>query len=90
MEGSVGIVEAARTLTGISVALGTENEEPFISFQGIDSETDDFPLGDVRAHWNPDALAREDAKRERYEAAVRERVIEYCQMLIARYERLPV
>lgn len=88
LDGTVGMVDAARTLTSISYALGVENDEPFISFRGIDSETDDYPLGDVRARWNPAALAREDAKRERYEEEVRESVKEGCRALLAKYESL--
>jgi hypothetical protein len=89
LDGSIGIVDAARVLAGISFALGAENEEPFISFQGIDSETDHYPLGDVRARWNPDALAREDAERERYEAAIREDAEAACRVLIAKYANVP-
>ena len=89
LDGTVGIVEAARVLAGISFALGVEDEEPFLSFRGIDSETDHYPLGDVRARWNPNALAREDETRERYEAKIREGVEEHCRVLIAKYESLP-
>lgn len=89
LDGSIGIVDAARVLAGVSFALGAENDEPFISFQGIDSETDHYPLGEVRARWNPDALAREDAERERYEATIREDVKEDCRVLIAKYANAP-
>lgn len=89
LDGTVGIVDAARILANISFVLGAENDEPFMSFRGIDSETDHYPLGDVRMRWNPDALAREDAKRERYEAEIRKGVEEGCRVLIAKYQGLP-
>jgi hypothetical protein len=88
LDGTVGIVEAARILVSISFALGVEDEEPFLTFRSIDSETDHYPLGDVRARWSPNALAREDGKRERYEAKIRAGVEEACRGLIAKYESL--
>lgn len=89
LDGSIGIVEGARLLARISFELGADDDEPFVSFQDIDSETDDYPTGDARSRWNTASLAREDAKRARYEAEIREAVEEDCRTLIARYKELP-
>ena len=35
-----------------------ENDKDFMTFAGIDSETDDLPLGDVRQQWDAQALAK--------------------------------
>jgi len=51
---------------------------------GVDSETDDLPMGAVRDLWNSDALAKRDAAREEYVARVRERVFKACRNLIAK------
>lgn len=34
--------------------------------RGVESETDDLPIGNERLHWNPAALAAQDAEKERY------------------------
>jgi len=87
MDGRICITEASRTLTRLAFRLGLEDEEIFIGFRGIDSETDTFPLGEVRALWNPLALLREDIERERYEAEVRESVVIDCAELVRKYGR---
>ena len=66
--GRVGITEGCRNVVGLRHALNQENNELFLPFVGVDSETDHFPLGDVRARWSPSALEREDKERLACEA----------------------
>jgi Protein of unknown function (DUF2489) len=72
----VGITEGCRNVVGLRHALDQENNELFLPFVAVDSETDHFPLGDVRARWSPIALAREDKERlaceQFYAAAIAE------------------
>jgi hypothetical protein len=60
----IGVVEASRIVTSSRFALGQQNNPLFIPFVGIDSETDQFPLGQVRELWSRDALVRYDQERE--------------------------
>ena len=85
LAGHLSITAGSRILVGYAFELGVENDPVFLDFRGIDSETDTFPVGDVRAQWSSAALAREDAERERYEGQVRAVVQENCRLLIARY-----
>jgi hypothetical protein len=48
---------------GLRHALDEEKNELFLPFVAVDSETDHFPLGDVRARWSLNALEREDKER---------------------------
>jgi hypothetical protein len=84
--GNISVTEAARRLVGLAHELGAAFEDPFLTFVGIDSETDTFPLGEVRNNWNPDALLKEDAEREFYEASVRERALEAAGEILQRYD----
>jgi hypothetical protein len=59
----IGITEGCRNVAGLRHALGEENNELFLPFVAVDSETDHFPLGDVRARWSPSALERVDKER---------------------------
>ena len=81
----ISVTEAARQLTRIGHSLGVALEGPFLTFVGIDSETDTCPLGPVRAWWGAAALAREDAERERYEDIVRGSAEEACWNLIRQF-----
>ncbi len=86
LSGSISITEAARRIMGPAYELGSALEEPFVTFLGIDSETDAFPLGAVRDHWNPEALQRQDAERGRYESSVRDRALKACRELLQRLD----
>jgi len=60
----IGIVEASRIISASRFTLCQENNPLFLPFVGIDSETDQFPLGAVRELWVSDALVRYDQERE--------------------------
>jgi hypothetical protein len=60
----IGVVEASRIVSASRFTLRQENNPLFMPFVGIDSETDQFPLGSVREAWASDALARYDQERE--------------------------
>jgi hypothetical protein len=85
LEGRLCVTEGARILSELSFDLSAQWDDSFAAFRDVDSETDAFPLGDVRAHWNPSALAREDASRQLYEETARPRVNLACGELIRRY-----
>ena len=79
---NISVTEAARRITGPATELGKAHDAPFVTFLGIDSETDVFPLGDVRDRWNPSALQKQDAERVRYEAMVRAPALEACREIL--------
>jgi hypothetical protein len=82
LAGSISVTEAARRITGLATELGKVHDPPFVTFLGIESETDVFPLGDVRDRWNPSALQKQDAGRMRYEAVVRATALEACREIL--------
>jgi hypothetical protein len=59
----MGITEGCRNVVALRHALGQEANELFLPFVAVDSETDHFPLGDVRTSWSSSALEREDKER---------------------------
>ncbi len=63
-----------------------QNESEFLLFRAIASETDDLPVGDVRAHWAADALEREDVRIEAAEKLWREQALSAAEKLIERYQ----
>jgi hypothetical protein len=63
-----------------------EDDEDFLVFTGIESETDTFPLGDVRSRWSAEALAHSDAGRQATEARWREDAERASRSLIKKYE----
>jgi len=61
--GRIGVTEGCRNIVALRAALGEEKNELFKPFVAVDSETDHFPLGEVRNGWSAVALDREDKER---------------------------
>jgi hypothetical protein len=60
---SIGITEGCRLIVGLRHALHEDGNALFLPFVGVDSETDSFPLGNVRKLWSADGLRRADEQR---------------------------
>jgi hypothetical protein len=80
--GRLGVAEACRKVVESRAALEADDNELFLPFVGIDSETDAFPLGEVRKHWSPTGLARADAERSAAEEHYRNYALSACGALI--------
>lgn len=86
IEGDIGLVEGIRIVVSLSFDLGCEDEQPFLVFRGIESSSDHFPIGQPRASWHKDALAREDARRVEFERGLRDEIVANCKEIIRRFE----
>jgi hypothetical protein len=60
--------------------------EDLKTLRGIDSETDDLPVGIVREQWHPDALQQKEAEIARCEKLYGSQVREICERLRERLE----
>lgn len=87
LNGSIGIVEGSRLLLTVQRAAGAEDDANFMFFVGVNSQTDHLPVGDVRRHWNADALRLKDVELNEFETEVRARALEVCRKLIEKYDR---
>jgi hypothetical protein len=59
LAGQVPILEACHSLAALRWEVEVEERDPdFVTFAMISSEIDALPVGAVRAHWAPEALAR--------------------------------
>jgi hypothetical protein len=64
LDGSISIIAGSRQLRAFCGGHGRidEFDPDFLTFVGIDSETDDLPVGENRRHWGADALAKKDIR----------------------------
>lgn len=92
IRGEMGAVEGSRVLSRMQneLDLGKVETDLMLTFIGVDSETDDLPLGDERDLWNPQALSEKDADLQAYQAKVQEPVRKACSRLIRVLEDLGV
>ena len=87
LEGRIGILEGSRTLTGLMHQCGLEGDNDLIILQGVDSESDRFPLGPVRNLWDPKALAELDPEIAAESDSYRGVVVRACELIVERYSR---
>ena len=85
LDGSIDLITGVRRLASLSHKIHADKDPDFITFIGIDSETDAFPLGTVRQHWNPEALAKYDLERERAAQHYRPHALASARRLITKY-----
>ena len=84
LENQIGILEATRAL----LPLLHRNPEIVSSddynlFRGIDSETDDLPVGTVRREWDSAALLEKDREIARCESLWRGQVRLACERILS-------
>lgn len=59
LDGRVGFFIGSRKMRSLLIESGLDLSDPELKiFTAIDSETDALPLGDVRQHWDAEALRR--------------------------------
>jgi len=86
LEGRLGVIEAARAMLPLACWTKVQGEPEFQLFRAIASETDDLPVGDVRAYWAADALEREDVRIDAAEKLWREQALSAAEKLVERYQ----
>lgn len=81
----IGIIAASRHLSALGLKLFKGRHEDFITFDVVDSETDNLPIDIERKNWSAEALARKDKEIADTEALYRNDVIAACRKLIERF-----
>jgi hypothetical protein len=85
IDGSIGITAGARLLADLRFRVRAEHDPDFLVFAGIHSETDRFPLGEVRKLWSAEVLAHYDDERLAAEARWSEVAEKASRHLIQKY-----
>jgi hypothetical protein len=86
IEGNLGFLEGARVLSSLRhEAEISDDDVDFMAFVVIDSETDGFPIGEVRKHWSIEALDKLDPEIKEAQEWARGVGFEACQSLILRF-----
>jgi hypothetical protein len=78
----IGVTEACRTIADLGRTLGEGDNDLFLPFVGFDSETDSFPLGQVRERWASTVLRAQDEERIRYEELCRPWLLDAARKLL--------
>jgi hypothetical protein len=86
LDGRLSFLIGSRQLAGLRHETDiTDDDADFLIFVAIDSETDAFPLGSVREHWDQRALAKLEPKIKEAEFWASTVGADACRSLIARF-----
>jgi hypothetical protein len=86
LKGKIGVIEGSRIMGSLLRETGiSEDDEDYLSFVAIDSETDALPVGEVRQHWSSDALKEKDILIEKAENFYRQIARDACENIIKRW-----
>jgi hypothetical protein len=82
LTGETGLIEGCRRICKLRHEVGDPENPVFLPIRGIESETDHFPLGEVRKQYAPDYLKRLDDEMRRYLAEAQEDILSACREII--------
>lgn len=82
LHGDISLIEGCRKISGLRYNVSNPDHEVFLTIRGVDSETDHFPIGDLRKQYAPEYLQRLDKEMEDYIARVRDNIIASCHEII--------
>lgn len=88
LDESISLIEGCRSLVRLRADAEIPPSETLNVFVGVESETDDYPVGNARSEYAPELLARLDGEASKYLSQVRPVVIEACGEIIREIEAL--
>ena len=78
----INLLDGVRKINVLRYEIGDAENEVFLPIQGIDSETDNFPLGAARRNWAADSLEKVDAEMESYLLEVKKNIFQSCLEIV--------
>lgn len=88
----MGVIAGSRILCGLEHEFHQrevgwfQNDDDFIAFIAINSQTDHLPVDCERKNWSDEALKRKDEEIAKAEALHQEDAFEACRKLIERFD----
>ncbi len=90
LAGTVEIVQGCRDLVRLGSLASVSSYAAFRVIRAVESETDDYPLGDRREGYSAEILERLDKETAEYVARCRPAVLVACSELIEELETHPL
>ena len=82
LENRLDLIEGVRKICALRHAIGDSANDVFVPIRAIDSETDHFPLGEIRAQCASDYLERMDLEMEHYLADASDDIFRACKEIV--------
>jgi hypothetical protein len=82
LNGELQLIEGCRRICSLRHSVGDPENAAFLPIRGIESETDHFPLGEMRKQCAPEYLARADENMNRYLTDASKDILAACREII--------
>ena len=82
LAGKTNLIEGVRKICTLRFAVEDPENEVFLAIRGIESETDLFPLGEMRTNCHREYLMRMDGEMNTYLAEAQEDIFQACREII--------
>lgn len=85
LDGELDLIEGCRRIVRLRFELDEPEDEIFLPLVGVESETDDLPIGNLRDELSSDALSSKDQEKANYLAKVKSNILDTCERIIAKF-----
>lgn len=82
LDGKINLIEGVRKICSLRHEVGDPDNEVFLSIRAIDSETDHFPIGQIRERCTREYLERMDKKMQHYVADAKDDIFTACREIL--------
>ena len=82
LAGETNLIEGVRQICALRFAVEDPENEVFLAIRGIESETDTFPLGPMRARCSPEYLRRMDGEMQSYLSEAQGDILQACREIV--------
>jgi hypothetical protein len=87
LAGNVNLIEGVRRICALRFSIEDPENEVFLPIRAIESETDMFPLGTMRASCSPDYLRRADGEMQTYLVEARGDILQACREIVETFSQ---
>jgi hypothetical protein len=84
-DGRISLIDGIRKICALSVATGEPDNEIFLAFRALESETDHYPLGEVRSQYSSNYLQKLDTELHMYISDRTPLILDECKRVILKY-----
>jgi hypothetical protein len=85
LESNTNLIEGVRQICVLRLNVGDSDNDVFMTMRAVESETDAFPLGAMRAKCSPDFLERMDVEMQAYLSDARDDILQACRDIVRTY-----
>lgn len=86
LNNSLDIVQGCRQLDSLYTRSSyAENDKDFLIIKAVASETDEFPVGEVRKHYDDKVLEKLDKELNEYLGQSKSIIFQACENIIKKY-----